>query len=363
MIAFTLQFGAALALLVSCIDARAIHKQNARSPQQAYSTMDVGVFSGIFPPGYSVESLVGTAPPAPFSTMNIPAIYAPTAPVSSVDTAIATPSALVESAITTLTGLINATPLDVVVDTPVSVPTSSAPIPVVFSTGMPVFSTGMPAFPTGMPGPSNLIKPQIPDATVSTNTTSSAPPGVFISVPYMTVTVTVTASPTSSASQPPTIASPVTPAGIFGSGTGTSISIPTVAVQVDLPPPQSSTTKLIANGTDPSIPSAIIQPPVVQPMGTGAMPNMQTMASFATVDLPQAVPIATPISTGIPAVIPPTGTGTPPQVTSISAIWGNSSQPVASNGGPQKPTHTLTDSAMFTITTEVLSAVTTLTVV
>ncbi|MCJ1404561.1 hypothetical protein MMC11_007787 [Xylographa trunciseda] len=329
--------------------------------------MDVGVFSGIFPAGYSIGNVIGTAPPtgpAPMSTVDIPVATSidpvPSAPAGTGNLPlIPTPPAIVD------TPLAAPTPAAVVTDAP-----PSMPIQPIVPTEMPLFPTGMPVFPTGLPiGPTapavmSIAAPQTAEAIAAVSTTSIAPPGLFISVPYMTVTVTVTASPACQAPQVPAVASLSTPAGIFGPGTGTAgifgpgtgtaVASPT-AVQMDIPPP-------------PSMPDS-------SPMPTGAMPDMQPMASFASVDMPMAT--STPNAVPVDPPVPSLGTGLPPVnplPTPSVPFYGNSTLPVptpiAPPGPPLTPIgtapgplQTLTDYAMVTKTIQELSAITTLTIV
>ncbi|MCJ1319829.1 hypothetical protein MMC15_005165 [Xylographa vitiligo] len=365
MIALTFQFGAALAILISCVDARAIHKPVVRDAQQAFSTMDVGVFSGIFPPGYSMGSIIGTAPPNgpdPLSTVNIPVAIpinpTPTPPAGTGNSPVPTPSeaqiptspAAAETPIPTPT--VEAVPTSpTVVETSAAASSPSKPITPIFSTGMPVFPTAMPVFPTAMPvgptAPAKISVAPLPtaEAIVAINSTSVAPGGVFISVPYMTVTVTVTASPACQAPQVLAFANSSTPAGIFGPGTGTAVaSVPTSSM------PDSS------------------------PMPTGAMPDIQpnppVMMSAMTIE----VPVSTPTASA--PMVPSLGTGLPPanpQPTQ-SVPFGNStlpvSTPVSSPGQPLTPIgtapgplRTLTDYGIVTKTIEELAAITTLTMI
>ncbi|MCJ1436002.1 hypothetical protein MMC27_005380 [Xylographa pallens] len=366
MIALTFRFGAALAILISCIDARAIYKPAVRDAQQAFSTMDVGVFSGIFPPGHDIGSITGTAPPngptAP-STVDIPVATStnpiPTPPAGTGNLPVPTPS---EAQIPTSPAAVETPPAASPPSIPIP-PVNSTGMPLfptggpvfptggpVFPTGGPVFPTGGPVFPTGMPaGPTppaalNLAPPATAEAVVAINTTSVAPGGVFISVPYMTVTVTVTASPACQAPQASAVASPSTPAGIFGPGTGTAVA------------PVSTT----------SMPDS-------SPMPTGAMPDVQpnppVMMSAMTIEVPVSittapVPVVSSLGTGLPPANPqPTpsmlfGNSTLPLPTPVSPPG----QPLTPIGTAPGPLRTLTDFAMVTKTIEELAAITTFTI-
>ncbi|MCJ1282323.1 hypothetical protein MMC26_001646 [Xylographa opegraphella] len=364
MIALTFQFGAALAILISTIDARAIHKPVVRDAQQAFSTMDVGVFSGIFPPGYSIGTAIGTNPPngpGPLSTVDMPAATSidpiPTPPAGTGHVPVPTPSeaatpispAPVDTPIATPNTDTTPTP-PAVIETPPAVQPQSMPDPPTFSTGMPLFPTGVPVFPTGMPvGPTapavmSVAPPQTAEAVAAINTTSVVPGGVFISVPYMTVTVTVTASPACEAPPVVAIASLSTPAGIFGPGTGTAV------------------TPILT----PSMPDS-------SPMPTGAMPELQPnppeMMSAMTIEVP------VPMATAPAPIVPSLGTGLPPPNAqpTASVLFGNSTlpastpepppgQPLTPIGTAPGPLRTLTDFGIVTKTIEELAAITTLTI-